>query len=60
MAEETIRMSRKEVDRLGVMQEVVGRQLRQKEAARLAGYPRWCRLLFLPLNHTASQPNLEP
>ncbi len=34
MTEETIAMTQKTVDRLGVVQQVVDRQLRQKEAAR--------------------------
>ena len=37
MTEETIAMTQKAVDRLGVVQQVVGRQLRQKEAARQMG-----------------------
>ena len=35
--EETIVMTQKAVDRLGVIQQVIGRQLRQKEAARQLG-----------------------
>ncbi len=34
MTEETIAMTQKTVDRLGVVRQVVDRQLRQKEAAR--------------------------
>ena len=37
MTEETIAMTRKAVDRLGVVQQVVEQQLRQKEAARQLG-----------------------
>jgi len=37
MTSAQITMSRKEVDRLGVIQQVAGKQLRQKEAARQLG-----------------------
>ena len=37
MTEETIAMTQKAVDRLGVVQQVVSRQLRQREAARQLG-----------------------
>ncbi len=37
MAEETLAMTQKAVDRLAVIQRVVGKQLRQKEAARQLG-----------------------
>jgi len=37
MAEEVVKMSRKEVDRLSVIQSVVSKQLRQREAAAQLG-----------------------
>ena len=37
MTEETITMTQKAVDQLGVVQQVVSRQLRQREAARQLG-----------------------